>query len=139
MAVDASGANLYVALIEANAVQVLAINGQATPILVTKIPVGAGPVHVGIANAAGLIYVANQYSNTVSVISKSSLKAIATVPVGSSPQGLAVSADGTRVFIANSMSSSISVLSVSTNQVVATWPALSGSGSIAISPDGTRA
>jgi len=47
---------------------------------------------------AGLVYVTNEDSNSVSVIAD--LSVIATIPVGKRPRGIKVSPDGSRVYVA---------------------------------------
>jgi YVTN family beta-propeller protein len=91
-------------------------------------------------NAQSLVYVANQGSNTVSVINESSNTVVATVPVGMAPQGVAVTPNGAYAYVANLGDNTVSVISTSSNTVVATIPAGNqGLFGVAIAPDGKLA
>ena len=63
--------------------------------------VGSGPYGVAVSPDGTKVYVANDNSNTVSVIDTATNTVTATVPVGSYPSGVAVSPDGTKVYVAN--------------------------------------
>jgi YVTN family beta-propeller protein len=92
---------------------------------------GAGP-------EAGDVYVANETSDTVSVINPANNTVVATVPVGSDPAAIAVIGAGPEagdVFVANETSDSVSVIDPTTNKVVAT--VLVGSNPSAIAVNGT--
>jgi YVTN family beta-propeller protein len=65
-------------------------------------------------------YVANQGSNTVSVIDTTTNTVTATINVGGSPFGVAVRPDGARAYVANQGSNTVSVIDTSTNTVIAT-------------------
>ena len=60
--------------------------------VIATIPVGNGPGGIAVDRTTGTIYVANDGSNTVSVISARTGTVTATIPVGRSPQGVAVDA-----------------------------------------------
>lgn len=97
----------------------IAIGYQAT------IDVGSNPYQVSSPVTIGdnqYIYVANQGSDNVSVINKSTGDIAATVSVGSEPYGLTTaSVSGTTyVYVANIGSDTVSVINTSTNTVVAT-------------------
>jgi YVTN family beta-propeller protein len=66
------------------------------------------------------IYVSNEDSNNVSVISRSVDRVVSTVAVGIKPKGIVASPDGNFIFVANSGSDNISVIDTSTNRVVKT-------------------
>jgi YVTN family beta-propeller protein len=84
--------------------------------------VSVAAVPTGVAVAAGKAYVANQGSNSVSVIdlTQSPPAVVATIPVGSQPDAAAASADGTRLYVPNFGSGSVSVIDTATNAVVKT-------------------
>src|SRR2546430_8988589 len=82
--------------------------------------VGSNPTGVAYDSARGEIFVANQGSNTVSVISASTNAVVATVPVGFGSIGVAYDSARGEIFVANHFSNTVSVISDSTNTVVAT-------------------
>lgn len=73
------------------------------------------------AEAAPFAYVANENSNTVSVIDTATNTVVATVPgpagVSSGPDGVAVTPDGKRAYIANVGTGNISVIDTATTMV----------------------
>ena len=73
-------------------------------------------------SAKGEVFVANQGSGTVSVISDSTNTIVATVPVGTDPNGVAYDSGMGEVFVANYGSNSVSVISDNTDAVVKTVP-----------------
>ena len=83
------------------------------------------------------VYVTNQISNNVAVISAASGSLIAAIPVGAAPSGIAITSDGTRVYVANFTSGSVSVIDTTTNTVVSTVSVGSGPFSFGkfITPD----
>lgn len=85
-----------------------------------SVPVGTFPVDAAYDAARGQVFVVNQGSGTVSVISDSTDTVVATVGVGSGPTGIAYDAAQAEVFVANYYSSTVSVISDTTDTVVAT-------------------
>ena len=61
------------------------------------LPAGSHPV--ALAGTLNNVYVANEGSNTVSVLSASDLSTVATIPVGATPVWAAVRADVQRVYV----------------------------------------
>ena len=84
------------------------------PSVMATVPVGVSPDAVGYGN--GDVYVANQGSNSVSVISGTTV--VATVNVGTHPRGVGYDGGNGDVYVANYGSDSVSVISGTT--VVAT-------------------
>ena len=78
---------IYVTNIGDNTVSV--INGN-TNTMVQTIPVGYGPVGIGVNPTTNAIYVANFGSNTVSVINGDTNTVVQTIPVGNDPRGVGV-------------------------------------------------
>lgn len=60
-------------------------------------------------------YVANNSSNTVSVINTANDAVVTTIPVGTNPWGVAVNPSGTFAYVTNNSSNTVSVISTSTN------------------------
>ncbi|MGW2587711.1 YncE family protein, partial [Streptomyces virginiae] len=63
-------------------------------------------------------YVANSFSDTVSVIDTRSNMVRATIPVGTGPRGVAVAPYGSRIYVTNSTSDDVSVIDNQTNTVI---------------------
>jgi len=102
--------------------QFLVAVDQETGRVVGKAPLGGDPRQALVHPATGRIYVANQWSNTVSVIDPERLNVLATVAVGLRPSGLCFDPAGRRLYITNDESHNIAVLDLVSNQVVATLP-----------------
>ena len=93
---------------------------------------GANPM--GMAVSPTKTYVANQQSNTVSVIDRANPKATpTTINVVASPRAIALSPDGTRAYVAGN--GGVSVINTATNQVITTVATSAGdSYGIAVGP-----
>ena len=81
--------------------------------------VGNGPYGVAVNPDGTKVYVADEESNTVSVITTTTNKVMAMVNVGSVPRGVAVSPDGTKVYMVNEGSNNVSV--IDTVQYFTNW------------------
>ena len=88
---------------------------------------------------------ANNGSDTVSVIDTASNQVPATIAVGYEPVGVAVSPDGSQVYVTNQCASSsncnngtVSVIDTATNAVTATIPVGNAPLGVAVSPDGSQ-
>jgi YVTN family beta-propeller protein len=70
------------------------------------IPVGSGPDAVAVTPDGQHAYVANFFSDTVSVIDTATDTVMATVtfPVGNNPQAIAITPDGKHAYVANNAS-----------------------------------
>ena len=109
---------------------------DATPVVVTVIPVGSNPSGVAVNPTTNRIYTANWnaygHSGDVSVIDGGTNTEIDTdgnpangitrIAVGHAPRGVAVNPTANRVYTANAGSSTVSVIDSGTNTVVATVP-----------------
>ncbi|RYY38988.1 MAG: hypothetical protein EOO08_11970, partial [Chitinophagaceae bacterium] len=102
-----------------------------------RVPVGTMPMGVAVSPDGSRVYVTNNGSANVSVISPNAYGVIATIPVGSQPYGVAVSPDGSRVYVANQGSNSVSVINAATNSIIANIP-VGGANAIAVNPAGTK-
>lgn len=84
----------------------------ATTLAVIKvIGVGDTPLSVAVDSDDDTIYVANQVSDTVTVINGRTAAVTTTVGVGESPSGVAVNQDDDTVYVTNLDDSSVSVIS----------------------------
>jgi YVTN family beta-propeller protein len=95
------------------------------PIDLKDLDLMEGPYGVGIAPYGSYVYVTNNISNTVSVISVYSNAVTDTITVeddglGEGPLGVAVSPDGSYVYVANSLSHTVSVISTADNTIETT-------------------
>ncbi|MBO0759270.1 MAG: hypothetical protein J2P54_25805 [Bradyrhizobiaceae bacterium] len=59
-------------------------------------------------------YVANDFSNTVSVVDTATNTVAATIPVGRGPVGVTVSPDGSKAYVTNHFSNTLSVIDTAT-------------------------
>ncbi|PCI92984.1 hypothetical protein COB11_06190, partial [Candidatus Aerophobetes bacterium] len=66
------------------------------------------------------VYVANQYSNDVSVINTAADTVTKTVAVEDFPIALAVTPNGRKAYIANNFSGTVSVINTATDMVIKT-------------------
>ena len=92
---------------------------------------GAGPEGVAYDSGKGEVFVANQGSNNVSVISDATSKVVATIPVGTMPRGVAYDSGKGEVFVTDFWTNAVSVISDTSNTVVATIPVGSGPEGVA--------
>jgi len=94
----------------------------AIPTLAT-VSVGSAPVSVAALPNRQAFYVANQASNTVSVLSSKSFAVVGTVAVGQKPVFVATEPSSTKVYTANSAGGNISIIQTFDNTVVLNMPA----------------
>ncbi|MES4902205.1 MULTISPECIES: IPT/TIG domain-containing protein [unclassified Streptomyces] len=105
----------------------------------TTIPVGVTPQGVAVSPNGARVYVANQASNTVSVIDPVGNTVTATIPTNTGPSLIAVSPDNTRAYVTQFGDASLGVIDTATNTVVTNIPVGAGPIGVAVTPDGTRA
>jgi len=88
-------------------------------------------------------YVANRFSDTVTVINTATNTVLATISLlaGSDPEAIAINPNGSRVYVATFSNDTITVIDTATNTILTTIPLPVGSDpvGIAITPDGSRA
>ena len=84
------------------------------------VTVGNGPEGVAGDPETGMVYVADPFSNQVSVIYSFSNAVIATIPVGSQPWGIAVDSADNIIYVTNSGSNTVSVINGGTDAVTRT-------------------
>lgn len=87
-----------------------------------RVRVGGDPRGALVSRDGARVYVANSFSNTVSVIDARTLTTLATVAVGMRPHALAFDATARHVYVANYGSDNVNVMDTQTHQVVATIP-----------------
>jgi len=91
-----------------------------------------------IAKAEPLAYVANQGSNSVSVVDIANNSTIATIAVGVQPVRVAASTVNPLLYVTNFRSDTVSVIDTATEAVTATIPTLANPLDVALTPDGAR-
>jgi YVTN family beta-propeller protein/probable HAF family extracellular repeat protein len=133
---ETNGPFAYAPMRSANSVAVFDVT---TMLQLAPIPVGAGPIGIGLSPDGSTAYVANYDGNTISAIDTGSQTVSATIQVGSSPLGVAVTPNGAFVYVANNFSSDVSVINTDSNKVIATVPVGSIPSFVAITPDGSFA
>ena len=84
-------------------------------------------------------YVANDFSDDVSVIDTASESLVTIIAVGDGPDAVAVAPDGAIVYVANFFGDTVSVIDSVSHSVIATLPVGDGPDSVVISPDGATA
>ena len=99
---------------------------------------GNGPFGVAVTPDGKHVYVANNASNTVSVIETASNTVVATVlGVGGFPLEVAITPDGKHAYVANESShNNVPVIATATNTVVDTVPVGEAPVGVAVTPDG---
>jgi len=87
-----------------------------------RAPLGGDPRQAIVHPETGTVYVANSWSNTVSVIEADDLLVAATIPVGRQPVSLALDESGRRLFVGNSESHNVVVVDVVSNTLESAIP-----------------
>ena len=81
---------------------------------------GANPNALAYDSGKGEVFVANEGSNSVNVISDATNKVVATIPVGGFPEGVAYDSGKGEVFVANLFSNNVSVISDTSDTIIST-------------------
>jgi YVTN family beta-propeller protein len=108
----------------------------ASDTVVSPIPIGNVPVGLAVTPDGSTVYVANNASNTVSVINTGTNTVTTTIPGGSGPWGVAVTPDGSTVYVSNDIGSTVSAIATATNTVTFTIPVGPSPFGVSVTPDG---
>jgi len=108
----------------------------ATP-TVTPSALGT-PTPTPTLSGAGLAYVSNSGSNSVSVVDVGSNMVVNSIPVGNVPFGVAVDAAGTRAYVTNFFDRTLSVIDTASNEVIDTLPIGTLPRGVAVNASGKR-
>ncbi len=122
-----------------NSLSVFDVTTPNSPVLLSEIPVGVGPVSVN-PRTSDEIWVVNQVSNSVSVVSAS--KGIVTSTIytgaGTEPEDVVFAGSG-NAYISCANSNTIEVVDPVTQEFVSTIPVYGdGPRALAVSPDGSK-
>lgn len=98
----------------------------------TSIGVGSNPDGVAVDATTDTVYVANNGSNSVSVIDGATDAVTATIPVGDAPRGIGVDEQTDTVYVANSGDQTVSVIDGATGQVTDTLTVGAGPDAVAV-------
>jgi len=109
------------------------ING-ANNTVIANITVGAWPTGVAYDPSNGYIYVANYFSDTVSVINGATNTVIANITVGIGPWGIAYDPSNGYIYVADTGSDTVSVINGATNTVIANITVGIGPAEVAYDP-----
>jgi YVTN family beta-propeller protein len=118
---------------------VAAFDATTGDVLAT-IPVGLTPTGIAVANGVGKVYVADEGSDTVSVISKTTMTRVATIPLpppfGRKPHHVSGSPDGRFMYVGELGANVVDVIDTASDRVSARfstgWP---GSKTRVVVPD----
>jgi YVTN family beta-propeller protein len=136
LAVTPDNAHAYIAVYPS---MVAVLNTATNKVTATIVdPSLSGPALVAITPDGKTVYVSDQISNKVTVISTASNLPTASIPVGQIPLGLAVTVDGKLLYAANGADSTVSVIDTATNKVITTLSGFDGPEGVVISPDGNN-
>ena len=94
------------------------------------------PETLAITQNGPFAYVANNGSDTVSVINIPTGQVSDSILVGSGPWGTAISPDQTQVYVTNNQGNNVSVINAASGSVVATIPVQSSPLGVSFTPDG---
>lgn len=122
-------------------------HGTVSPTITTQYSVvghnasGSGntaSASVTVSVTPAFAYIANNGSNTVSVIDTRTNTVSATIPVGAEPYGVAVNPVTTRAYVANGAGNTVSVIDTASNLVIAAIDVGAAPRTLALNPAGTR-
>lgn len=113
--VDATGQFIYVSNYGSNTVSILDTSKGDVPVLLPQTidnPGGQGARNLAISPDGLYLYVPNQLTGTVSIISTVTRRAVNVIKVGSSPTSVVVSSDGRTAYVTNADSDTVSKIGI---------------------------
>lgn len=102
--------------------QVSVIDGSANEVIASITLNSSSFGDIAANPQTNMIYVVNQYADTLSVVDGNSSSLVSIIPVGSHPFKVAVNPETNMVYVANYVGDTLSVIDGLTNNVVATVP-----------------
>jgi YVTN family beta-propeller protein len=131
---SADGTLLFAVNTPNASLSVFDVTKPGSPSLLSEIPVGLGPVSVN-PRTNDEVWVVNQVSNSVSVVSVSQSIVVDTISVGTEPMDVVFAGD--QAYVSVSRNNEIAVLDLTTHAIVSALPVFGGSPrALAVSPDG---
>ena len=134
---SSDGRRLYATNTPNNSLSIFDVSQPGNPNLLAEIPVGVGPVSVN-PRTDDEVWVVNQVSNSVSVVSVSAGIVTDTITTGAGSEPMDVVFAGShQAYISYSRSNAIGVFDANTHATVTTLPVFGGSPrALAVSADG---
>ncbi len=112
----------------------LALHPLYAQFVTTTIAVGVSPEYSAVNPVTNMIYQANEFSNTVTVINGATSTVAATLSVGITPAGVAVNPETNTIYVANNGSNTVTVINGATNAITTSVPVGANPLFIAINP-----
>jgi len=136
---SADGTRLYAVNPPNNSVSVFDTSNPQSPNLIAEIPVGVGPVSVN-PRTSDEIWVVNQVSNSLSVVSVSRGIVTDTIATGNGTEPMDVVFAGTnQAYVSCSRANAIAVYDTGTHALIKSLPVFGGNPrALAVSPDGSK-
>ena len=128
----AVGPKAYVGNFKDSTVSVI---DTTTGIVLTTVPVAAGPHGMAVTPDGRTVYVSGDGSSSVSVIDTATDRVTKTIEVGKTPHGLAITPDGRLLLVSVNGEDHIAFVDTSSQTIIATVP-VAKPHTIAIRPDG---
>jgi YVTN family beta-propeller protein len=125
MVLDQKGLRAYVALPDADTVEVIDVQVGAV-IDRVRLNLGDRPRELALSPDRKTLLVVNAGSNTVSVLDPVSLRESARITVGNGPNSILLDPSGRRAYVFNTLSGTVSILDVANRAVVSTIAVDSG-------------
>jgi len=131
---SADGTLLFAVNTPNASLSVFDVTKPGSPTLLSEIPVGLGPVSVN-PRTNNEVWVVNQVSNSVSIVSISQGIVVDTIGVGTEPMDVVFAGD--QAYVSVSRNNQIAVLDVTTHAIISALPVFGGSPrALAVSPNG---
>jgi len=84
--------------------------------VITTLAVGDTPVSISVNPNINLAYVANQFSNTVSIIDGKRNVIVSNITLGRSPSAVSINPNTNLVYVANSGDNTLSIINGTANK-----------------------
>jgi len=98
------------------------------------IPLEANPYGIAVNPITDIAVVANEKSDSVSIVDLSTQKVLSTIPVGKAPRGVFIDKETNIALVSNSKNDTVSVIDLNTFSVIKTIPVGKEPEGIAINP-----
>ena len=108
---------------------------QGSTVTIVTLPAGSAPVYLA-GTHPGFMYVANSGTNSVGVVTNSSLALQSLIPVGRTPVALLQTTDTTVLYCVNKGDGTVSAITTVNNSVLATIPVGSSPVAAVMNSDG---